>query len=217
MKRILFSLSLLLITPFSHAAGFDCNKAKLASEQAICAMPSLSSLDEILVLSFNKALVLSKDAKALKAAQQTWLATRNACQTDAACLTDNYLKRIDELLGLIAARPQKQSTQSADSTKLSKNTAPKVAPSPSGTTLTGTIASYECGDNCYLTVRDTQDKDHVALCTAPLCDSWNETGTLPADYQNKKVTVSLGKDKQYDAAGNVMGEMDAFIAITVTE
>jgi hypothetical protein len=68
-----------------------------------------------------------------------------------------------------------------------------------------------------LTVRDEQGTDHVALCTASLCDGWNEVATMPANYLNKKVKVTLGRGKQYDGAGTEMGEMDAFDSITLLE
>lgn len=95
----------------------------------------------------------------------------------------------------------------------SNNTQPPA--SSTGKTLEGVITSYECGDNCYLTITDKQGDAHSGLCTAPLCDSWNEIAEMPASYQNKKVKVGISIGKQYDAAGNVMGEMDAFETITL--
>lgn len=63
-------------------------------------------------------------------------------------------------------------------------------------------------------MKDEQGNDHVALCTAPQCDSWNEVAEMPTSFLQKKVQVSLGRAKQYDGAGNEMGEMDAFDSIT---
>jgi hypothetical protein len=37
---------------------------------------------------------------------------------------------------------------------------------------------------------------------------------MPANFKNKKVKVGISIGQQYDAAGNVMGEMDAFETIT---
>jgi uncharacterized protein len=77
-------------------------------------------------------------------------------------------------------------------------------------TLTGVISSYDCGDNCYLTITDAKGEDHVGLCNAPMCDAWNEVAEMPAEFKNKSVTVGVGTGTQFDGGGNVMGEMDAF-------
>lgn len=84
-----------------------------------------------------------------------------------------------------------------------------------GKTLVGVIASYECGDNCYLTITDKQGVPHSGLCSAPLCDAWNEVAEMPAKFKNKKVKATVGTGTQYDGGGNVMGEMDAFETLTL--
>lgn len=213
-------LATLFCTSTSYAAGFDCSKAKSATEKTICSTTSLSDLDEILVLSFNKAVAGSADAKALKTAQQAWLKTREACTSDVDCITQAYTSRISDLMTLVAKTPSK-STASANTpatptapTQPTTTTKTEPASTPTSKTLTGTISSYECGDNCYLTVKDEQGTEHVALCTAPQCDSWNEVAAMPKSFLKKKVQVSLGRAKQYDGAGNEMGEMDAFDSIT---
>ena len=224
MKLLLpLGLIALLFTSLSYAAGFDCTKAKTATEKAICSTTSLSDLDEILVLSFNKAVAGSADVKALKTTQQAWLKTREACASNVDCITKAYTSRISELINLVAKNQKPTTTTSSNSSakpaapaaQQTTNTTPN--PKPTGKTLTGKITSYECGDNCYLTVQDDQSKNHVALCTAPLCESWNEVAEIPTSYMQKKVIVSLGRAKQYDGAGNEMGEMDAFESITLLE
>ena len=225
MKLLLpLGLITLLFTSTSYAAGFDCTKAKTDSQKTICNTTSLSSLDELLALSFNKALSSSADSKALKTAQQSWLKSRDACVSDLSCLTKSYTSRLSELISLIAQARNQAAIKPAPATP--KPTQPvtqaptntqKAPPTSTGKTLTGKITSYECGDNCYLTVQDEQGKKHVALCTAPLCESWNEVAEMPASYLKKKVTVTLGRAKQYDGAGNEMGEMDAFESITLLE
>lgn len=202
-------LATLFCTSTSYAAGFDCSKAKSPAEKTICSATSLSDLDEILVLSFNKAVAGSADVKALKTAQLDWLKSRDLCTTSVDCLTNSYTTRLGELINLVAKIPD---TAAEPPTPTANET--ETSPAPSGETLTGTIASYECGDNCYLTVKDEQGNDHVALCTAPQCDSWNEVAEMPTSFLQKKVQVSLGRAKQYDGAGNEMGEMDAFDSIT---
>lgn len=81
-------------------------------------------------------------------------------------------------------------------------------------TITGTIKGYECGDNCYLTITDRKGKDHDGLCSATACSKWNEKASMPKRFIGKRVRVSVGRGKQYDASGTVMGRMDAFKKIT---
>lgn len=76
--------------------------------------------------------------------------------------------------------------------------------------IEGTISGYGCGDNCYLTIVDANNKEHTGLCTASLCQKWNEDVDMPVEFKGKKVKVTVGKGVQYDGGDNVMGEMDAF-------
>ena len=84
-----------------------------------------------------------------------------------------------------------------------------------GKTLEGIITGYDCGDNCYLSITDKQGEEHSGLCTAPLCEAWNQAAEMPASFLNKRVKASVGTDTQYDGGGTSMGEMDAFESITV--
>jgi hypothetical protein len=84
-------------------------------------------------------------------------------------------------------------------------------------TLQGTIASYECGDNCYLNITDDAGGEHSGLCTASLCDPWNEAAEMPADFVGKRVKVKVGTGTQVDGSGNNMGEMDSFDEITLLD
>lgn len=217
-------LASLFCTSTSYAAGFDCSKAKSSTEKTICSTTSLSSLDEILVLSFNKASAGNSDPKALKTAQQGWLKTREACASNIDCITKTYTARISELVNLVAKNQKKTIATNPSPTKpasmpqsTSTQTESKPVTKPTGITLTGTILDYECGDNCYLTIKDEQGAEHVALCTAPQCDSWNEVSTMPKSFLKKKIQVTLGRAKQYDSAGNEMGEMDSFDSIMLLE
>ncbi|MEZ5838985.1 MAG: hypothetical protein R3D02_00610 [Hyphomicrobiales bacterium] len=80
--------------------------------------------------------------------------------------------------------------------------------------VAGTIVAYECGDNCYLTIATAKGEELTGLCVAKACEPWNEVAEMPEKYVGKKVTVTLGMAKQFDGSGNVMGEMDAFTAIS---
>ena len=79
--------------------------------------------------------------------------------------------------------------------------------------MEGTISKFECGDNCYLTIADKSGKERTGLCLAPLCKAWIVNSKMPSKYRGKSVRVTLGKGKQYDDGGNVMGTMDAFTKI----
>ena len=79
--------------------------------------------------------------------------------------------------------------------------------------IEGTIFRYECGDNCYLIIADKKGKKHTGLCHAKFCDASWAWKTMPARYKGKRVRVTVGKGKQYDGAGELMGTMDAFTKI----
>ena len=117
-------------------------------------------------------------------------------QDKTAYVFDAFLEKIGS---------QTSSNSNKTSTKPSTST---------GKTLTGEISAYDCGDNCYLTVTDSKSQEHIGLCTAATCDTWNENASMPANYLHKKVQVTVGKGTQVDGAGNTMGEMDAFDMIT---
>lgn len=83
------------------------------------------------------------------------------------------------------------------------------------TIIEGVIASFECGDNCYLTVTLADGTERTGLCTAPLCRKWNEQTSMPAKFRGKQARITVNKGKQYDNEGNVAGEMDAFSQIEI--
>lgn len=77
------------------AASFACGKAASSVEKMICADPGLSLLDEHLGRYYAAArTTLAHADTCLAADQRNWLRTsRDAC-TDAACLKQQYLKRL---------------------------------------------------------------------------------------------------------------------------
>lgn len=78
---------------------------------------------------------------------------------------------------------------------------------------TGVIKTYECGDNCYLTITTDKGEDLTALCAADACGAWNEQAEMPAEMVGRKVEVSLTVGKQYDGNGTEMGEFPSFSQI----
>jgi uncharacterized protein YecT (DUF1311 family) len=82
------------------AASFDCAKAGTAPEKAICSDVPLARLDRALADGYAQALSwASDDAEKAKIrdAQRAWIAERNACGGDVACLTAAYEARIKAL------------------------------------------------------------------------------------------------------------------------
>jgi hypothetical protein len=79
--------------------------------------------------------------------------------------------------------------------------------------MKGTIAHFECGDNCYLTLIDKKGKQYTGLCLIAFCEKFMDTGDNLATYQGKAVKATMGKGKQTDNAGNVMSMMDSFLTL----
>lgn len=84
-------------------------------------------------------------------------------------------------------------------------------------TIEGTIRSYECGDNCYLTITDAAGEEQTGLCAAPECADWNEAAAMPSEFEGRQVVVTLGEGVQTDAEGNVMGGMTAFTKLDLVD
>ena len=76
-------------------------------------------------------------------------------------------------------------------------------------TLEGTIRKFECGDNCYLTIK-TAKGEETGLCEAKACTPWFENQKMPRSMIGKKVKVTTATGVQRDASGNVMGKMTSF-------
>src|SRR5690348_1924648 len=121
MRRLLLALLLLALAgprP-AAAASFDCAKAAGDSEKAICADATLSELDETVAKayaglreSFANLGEGEKDAAlaALTATQRGWLAERNKCRADIACLTRQHERR----LAILAGKPDPDSASPID-------------------------------------------------------------------------------------------------------
>lgn len=79
--------------------------------------------------------------------------------------------------------------------------------------ISGVISDYQCGDNCYLTIKDAGGRERTGLCTAPLCEQWNAEVAMPARFKGRKVRVTVEQGQQFDGEGKVAGELDAFSKI----
>lgn len=93
----------------AHAASFDCQAAKTATEKAICGSPKLSALDEKLAAEYSRAVhaLSAAGATRLKESQRSWLrfATQvcvprkraSGTENPADCLATEYAHRIGDL------------------------------------------------------------------------------------------------------------------------
>ena len=86
----------------SAAAGmgpsFDCAKAGTPTERAICTSPVLSSLDRALTDAWSSRRQRDGSGELL-AEQRRWIAKRDACGSNAACLERSMRDRVEVLGG----------------------------------------------------------------------------------------------------------------------
>ncbi len=96
---IAVSGSLALIALPSHAASFNCAKAKSLDEKAICSHRTLSDADVKVATLFevDSRLVAMGQRGDIGDAQRDWLASRKLCTSNIKCLTASYDKRIQDL------------------------------------------------------------------------------------------------------------------------
>lgn len=77
----------------ADAASFDCSKAALPAEKAICGNSNLGSLDEraagMYFLIIGSGAPTATIAR-VKQAQSRFVARRNACGANVDCLVDAY-------------------------------------------------------------------------------------------------------------------------------
>ena len=95
--RFVLVFALLLGVGASGAAAqsFDCAKARLATELAICDSARLSRLDqEMASLYFALPYVVRGE---IKGSQRRWLRRRNACGYDRRRIARSYRRRIEIL------------------------------------------------------------------------------------------------------------------------
>ena len=111
MRKTLLVLSLpFLLCALSHAASFDCTKAKTAQEKAICGTPALSAADDQMAAAYRAWLAAAPPdwAAGIRENQIVWLRFRDAScpaadanNSIATCLSNIYKDRIDDLQGMV--------------------------------------------------------------------------------------------------------------------
>lgn len=123
------SLVLLFWAVSGHAASFDCAKASTLVEKAICSDAELSKLDDLLALTYKKALAAQSDGGELNLQQRTWLKNvRNQCG-DVACIRQAYTGRI-AVLGVLADNSASDATPPVQQADVLPTPAKVSAPDP---------------------------------------------------------------------------------------
>jgi uncharacterized protein len=92
-------VSFVLGSVSSFAASFDCNRARMPDEKAICASRYLSEQDVEMAVRYQMltGLVAMGTRGDMQDEQQAWLKTRKACGGNQACLDTAYRSRIQRL------------------------------------------------------------------------------------------------------------------------
>ena len=85
-------LTLGLHTTPLHAASFDCTKAAIQTEVAICGNKSLSILDGFMGAWWKGQ---NKTSEVINT-QKQWLITRDKCLGNTLCIKGTYLERLEE-------------------------------------------------------------------------------------------------------------------------
>lgn len=96
----LVSAAVLAAPGQADAASFDCSRARTASEQAICGNRSLEDRDVKMATLYSVVRQFQGGMGALGAMrdrQTEWLAQRERCGANVACIRRSYDVRIAEL------------------------------------------------------------------------------------------------------------------------
>ncbi len=101
MKSYLLFIAgfLMLLSPASYSASFDCDKASTETEKLICSDSKLGFMDEDLTSVYASLMSTypPEERVSIKDGQRAWLSDRNkTCQSVEEC-RDVYSKRVDDL------------------------------------------------------------------------------------------------------------------------
>jgi uncharacterized protein len=98
MKKVLMIFLIAISSTGVQAASFDCSKATYESEKTVCDTPNLSQLDERMAKLFFAVKSKSNNSSEITKDQITWIKNTRYCRSDAKCLENSYLDRIEILL-----------------------------------------------------------------------------------------------------------------------
>lgn len=110
VEKLVFAGGLLAISSLlpvsTFAASFDCQKAALSAEKAVCQYRNLNDQDVKMATTFNILThVLPMGGRdALRDEQQIWLKQRNACGGKVSCIARHYQQRQTQLDDLLQTR-----------------------------------------------------------------------------------------------------------------
>jgi hypothetical protein len=80
---------------------------------------------------------------------------------------------------------------------------PEAAPVDDRTLVT--VTGFECGDNCYVTLRSADTGvERSVLCLAEPCRDWNAATEMPPEDIGRQYLARFGTGQQVDADGGVM-------------
>ena len=100
-RRVRWGLCVIgvLTSGAAFAASFDCDRARLPDEKAICASRQLSEKDVEMAVRYQMltGLVAMGTRGDMQDEQQAWLQSRRACGARRSCLLDAYQQRIAKL------------------------------------------------------------------------------------------------------------------------
>jgi uncharacterized protein len=102
--------SLSWLPSHSDAASFDCAKAKLPTEQKICAHRALNDSDVRLDMLYHIVLhiLAMGNAGEQRDAQSAWLKQRNHCKANVSCIAKVYQQRQQQLQNMLQQRVFRQ-------------------------------------------------------------------------------------------------------------
>ena len=93
------------------------------------------------------------------------------------------------------------------------NAASTPAVAATNLTLEGKIVGFQCGDNCYLTIKTVNGREESGLCVAKECAKWNDTTEMPKSFIGKRVRIKVGVGVQLNGNGDAEGHMISFDSI----
>lgn len=102
-KAILCYLVFTVFNTDTFAASFDCSKASLPTEIAICSDSELSKLDDLMSSVYTKVHTRNP---AIKSNQRDWVKETRLCSSSddiVICLKEQYAKRLNILTQLVEA------------------------------------------------------------------------------------------------------------------
>ena len=158
------------------SASFDCRKAAGEVEKSVCADPRLGQLDQRLAKLWRSYLNAFADdhrlLKVIRGEQTAWLAQRNACKSDGACVGKAYEKRYDLLAGRQADRPFAGAHVSTS----------------------GTLAVYPLNDGSYLASVMTSDASGGSW-TCEVFGTGSASGNSLTLSVDKKYSLVVSRDR----------------------